>query len=107
MYQTTAWPAVSPTSARITIFRFGQRPKDSISGFFEPFPSSIILWKTGLSFSFSRIHSEISSRISEARKGMRQPQSPKAPSPIQFRVARITIRLRNRPTVAVVWIQLV
>ncbi len=38
---------------------------------------------------------------------MRQPQALKASSPMLVRTSRMTIRLRNSPAVAVVWIQLV
>jgi hypothetical protein len=40
----------------------------------------------------------------DTRNGMRQPQSAKASSPVMVRTPRMTIRLRNRPSVAVVWI---
>ena len=43
----------------------------------------------------------------ETRKGTRQPQSAKASSPMMVRVPRITINDRNKPKVAVVWIQAV
>jgi hypothetical protein len=45
------------------------------------------------------------SRTIDTRNGIRQPQSAKAASPIAVRVPRITISDRNRPSVAVVWIQ--
>jgi len=43
----------------------------------------------------------------DTMNGTRQPQSEKAASPIQLRVARMTSSDMNRPSVAVVWIQLV
>ena len=107
MYQTTAWPAVRPTRASTTSFRFARLAKASVSGFFEVVPSSTIFWKTGLSFSFSRIHMETARRTAETRKGIRQPQALKASSPTWVRTRMITIRDRKRPRVAVVWIQLV
>ena len=64
-------------------------------------------WNTGLSLSFSRNHSETTRSTIETRNGIRQPQALKASSPIWVRTARMTIRLRKRPRVAVVWIQLV
>ena len=54
------------------------------------------------SFIDKRIQTDTPSRKTETRKGMRQPHSAKASSPIALRVARITIRDRNRPSVAVV-----
>ena len=105
VYQTTAWPAVRPTSARITIFRFFHWPKDSVSGALEVLPSAFIFWKAGDSFSDSRIHTETASSTIETRNGMRQPQSLKASSPMPSRTPRITSSDRNRPSVAVVWIQ--
>ena len=104
MYQTTAWPAVRPTSARITILRFFQSPKDSVSGALEVLPSDFIFWKAGDSDSDSRIHTDTPSSSTETRNGMRQAQSEKAASPNAVRTPRMTSRLRNRPSVAVVWI---
>ena len=104
MYQTTAWPAVRPISARITIFRFFHWPNDSVSGAFEVLPSSFIFLKAGDSFIDRRIHTRMASRKIDTRNGTRQPQSANAASPIQVRVPRITISDRNRPSVAVVWI---
>ena len=104
MYQTTAWPIVRPTSARITIFRFFHWPNDSVSGAFEVLPSAFIFLKAGDSFIDRRIHTLTASRAIETRNGTRQPQSAKASSPIQVRVPRITSSDRNSPSVAVVWI---
>jgi hypothetical protein len=67
-------------------------------------PSAFIFWKAGDSESESRIHTEMASSAIETRNGMRQPQSMKACSPSQVRTPRMTKRLRNRPSVAVVWI---
>jgi len=85
--------------------RFFHWPKLSASGALEVLPSDFIFWKAGDSFIDSRIHTLMPSSRIETRKGMRQPQSAKAASPMAVRVPRITIRLRNRPSVAVVWIQ--
>ena len=104
MYQTTAWPAVRPISARITIFRFFHWPKDSVSGALEVLPSSFIFLKAGDSFIDRRIHTLTASRAIETMNGIRQPQSAKAASPMAVRVPRMTISDRNRPSVAVVWI---
>ena len=41
----------------------------------------------------------------ETMKGTRQPQSANASSPMAVRVPKITIKLKNKPKVAVVWIQ--
>ena len=84
-----------------------RRRNESASGALEPFPSSIIFWKTGISFSGSRIQTEINSSSREMANGMRQPAAANAVSPICSRVAKTTARLMNSPKVAVVWIQLV
>ena len=55
----------------------------------------------------SRIHTEIPSKIIETKNGMRQPQSPKATSPISNLVDKITNSDRNNPKVAVVCIHAV
>ena len=107
MYHTTAWPAVRPSSARITTFRLRHWPNDSAMGAFEPLPSSFMRLKVGDSLSCRRIHTEMPSSTTEIRNGMRQPQSLKASSPMKVRTPRITSSDRNRPSVAVVWIQLV
>ena len=70
-------------------------------------PSAIIFRKVGLSLRLRRIHMETPSRTREMRKGMRQAQALKASSPKWVRVTTMTTRERNRPTVAVVWIQAV
>jgi len=54
-----------------------------------------------------RMYTDTPSRRMETRKGTRQPQSANASSPMTVRVPRITISDRNRPSVAVVWIQAV
>ncbi|MCY1549974.1 hypothetical protein D9M68_861860 [compost metagenome] len=105
MYQTTAWPAVRPSKARITTFRFFHWPKDSVIGALEPLPSSFMRLKVGDSLSCRRIHTEMPSRTTEIRNGMRQPQALKSSSPMNVRMPRMTSSDRNRPSVAVVWIQ--
>jgi len=45
--------------------------------------------------------------MTEIRKGMRQPQSAKAASPIAERMTITTPSAANSPSVAVVWIKLV
>ena len=107
MYQTTAWPIVRPTRARITIFRFFHWPKDSVNGALEVLPSAFIFWNAGDSLSDKRIHTEMANSKMDTRNGMRQPQSANAASPSEVRTPKITIRLRNRPSVAVVWIHAV
>ncbi|KAF1043581.1 MAG: hypothetical protein GAK38_03917 [Xylophilus sp.] len=87
--------------------RFFHWPNDSASGALEVLPSAFIFWKAGDSDSVRRIHTETASSRIDTANGMRQPQAAKASSPVKVRVPRITIRLRNRPSVAVVWIQAV
>src|ERR1700686_2472545 len=93
---------VPPISASKTILALHQLAKASVSGAFELLPSSFIFWNTGDSFSRSRIQTEIASRTTDTRKGIRQPQAAKSASPIAVRVNRITKSDRNRPSVAVV-----
>ncbi|MNT19273.1 hypothetical protein D3C72_1545280 [compost metagenome] len=107
MYHTTAWPAVRPIKARMTIFRFFHLPNASVSGAFEVLPSAFILANAGDSFMAKRIHTEIPSRMTETRKGMRQPHASKSFSPVARRVPRMTISDRKKPRVAVVCIHAV
>jgi hypothetical protein len=88
----------------MTIFRFFHWPKDSDSGALEVLPSAFILANAGDSFIDRRIHTEMASSRMDTMNGTRQPQSANAASPMTVRVPRMTIRLRNRPSVAVVWI---
>ena len=67
-------------------------------------PSSFIRWKAGLSFSISRIQTEMPSSTIETRNGMRQPQAAKSSGDIETRQPRMTRSDRKRPSVAVVWI---
>ena len=87
----------------MTILALLQLAKASVSGAFEPLPSSFIFWNTGDSFSRSRIQTEMPSSTTETRNGMRQPQLANSGSPSAVRVNRITSSDRNRPSVAVVW----
>ena len=105
MYQTTACPATAPKSAIRTIFRLPHSPKDSFKGAFETVPSSFIFWNAGLSFSCNRIQTDTASSRIEKRNGTRQPHSENASGDIAVRVPMMTISDRNRPIVAVVWIQ--
>ena len=107
MYQTTPWPAVSPSSASSTILPFFQLASASVSGALEVLPSSFIRLKAGVSFRLSRIHTETTSRKNDSRKGIRQPQSLKTALPRTSWQPRMTINERKRPSVAVVWIQAV
>ncbi len=107
MYHTTACPITAPNSAINTIFKLLQRPKASASGVFEVVPARFMLVNTGLSSSFMRIQSETIKSSSEARNGMRQPHALKASSPMPVRVPITTSSAANKPSVAVVWIQLV
>ncbi len=75
MYQTTPWPITPPNSASSTILALLQLAKASVSGAFEPLPSSFIFWKIGDSFRRSRIQTEMPSSSTETRNGMRQPQA--------------------------------
>ncbi|GJE15607.1 hypothetical protein AIGOOFII_0304 [Methylobacterium marchantiae] len=77
MYQTTAWPAVRPSSASRAHLALRHWPKASESGAFEPVPSSFIFLKAGLSCICRRIQTETPSSTIETRNGMRQPQAAK------------------------------
>src|SRR5438046_8023229 len=83
------------------------RRKASDNGAFEVLPSAFILAKAGDSFIDRRIHTEMASSSTDTRKGMRQPQASNAAGSIAVRTPRITSSDRNRPRVAVVWIQAV
>ena len=82
-------------------------PKDSDKGALDVLPSAFIFWKAGLSFMLRRIQTLTPSKARDTRKGMRQAHSPKASSPKKVRVPRMTSSDRNKPIVAVVWIQAV
>src|ERR1700721_4003528 len=92
-----------PISARMTILALLQVANASVNGAFEDLPSSFICWNIGDSFKRSRIQTDTPNRMTETKKGMRQPQTAKSASPIAVRVNRITSNDRNRPSVAVVW----
>src|ERR1700730_5979669 len=94
---------VPPNSASNTILALLQLAKASVSGAFELLPSSFIFWNTGDSFNRSRIQTETANSATDTRNGTRQPQAAKSASPIAVRVNRITSSDRNRPSVAVVW----
>ena len=87
----------------ITILALLQLAKASVSGAFELLPSSFIFWNTGNSLSRNRIQTEMPSSSTETRNGMRQPHFANSGSPSAVRVNRITSNDRNRPSVAVVW----
>ena len=93
---------VPPISASMTILALLQLAKASVSGAFEPLPSSFIFLNTGDSLRRSRIQTEIPSSRTDTRNGIRQPQAAKSASPMAVRVNRITSSDRNRPSVAVV-----
>src|SRR6266852_6131920 len=94
---------VPPISASNTILALLQLAKASVSGAFEPLPSSFIVWNTGDSLRRSRLQNEIANRATDTRHGIRQAQAAKSASPMAVRVNRITSSDRNRPSVAVVW----
>ena len=81
-----------------------QLAKASVSGAFELLPSSFIFWKTGDSLRRSRIQTETAEQHDRH-------QERNAPAPggevgladARVRVNRITSSDRNRPSVAVVW----
>src|SRR6202035_1796817 len=94
---------VPPSSASSTILALLQLAKASVSGAFELLPSSFIFWNTGDSLRRSRIQTEIANSATDTRNGIRQAQAAKSASPMLERVNRITSSDRNRPRVAVVW----
>src|SRR5438067_1288451 len=91
----------------MTIFRLLHVPNASVSGAFDSLPSDFILRNAGDSFSDSRIQTDTASSTIDTPNGMRQPQSANTVSPSVLRVIRMTTSDSRRPTVAVVWIQLV
>ena len=76
-------------------------------GALDNVPSAFIFVNAGDSSICSRIQTEMPSRKIDSRNGMRQPQSANSFSPTMVRTLRITISDSSRPSVAVVWIQLV
>src|ERR1700736_4735651 len=94
---------VPPISARMTILALLQLAKASVSGALELLPSSFIFLNNGDSFSRKRIQTETASKATDTRNGIRQPQAATSGSPRAERVNRITSSDRNRPSVAVVW----
>ena len=106
MYQTTVIPAIMPKSATASFARFLRSQNTSRSGAFESLPSAFMRANAGDSCIDRRIHIDTASMPIDTQNGMRQPQVSKA-SPMSERQARITPSDRRRPTVAVVWIQLV
>src|SRR5260370_17905998 len=94
---------VAPSRDRMKILALLQLAKASVNGAFEVLPSSFIFWNTGDSFRRRRIQTETPSKTTETRNGMRQPQAANSGSPSAERVNRITSSDRNRPSVAVVW----
>jgi hypothetical protein len=60
-------------------------------------------WKTGLSDSLTRIHSEIASRPIDSRNGRRQPQSAQASALISDLQPSTTIRLSTNPPTTLAW----
>ena len=91
----------------MTSLRLPQRANDSVSGALEVVPAAFISWNTGDSASCRRMYTEMASSTIETRNGMRQPQVSNSRRRASYGTARMTSRLRNRPSVAVVWIQLV
>ena len=71
-----------------TILRLRHLRNDSVSGAFEPLPSSFIRLKTGDSCSWSRIQTEMPRSAMERRKGMRQPHSSNLAVPMQDAAAQ-------------------
>ena len=92
---------VSKSKLMSTILRFDQRPNASDSGAFEVVPWLFIFTNTGLSASCIRMYTDMASNRIDTRKGMRQPQMSKS-APMSERHNRMTSRLRNKPSVAVV-----
>ena len=81
--------------------------KASASGAREVAASSFMRWKTGLSFKRRRIQSEMPSKNTDTRNGMRQPQAVKSSADIERHAAKMTMSERRRPLVAMALIQLV
>src|SRR5262245_52651377 len=98
---------VAPKSEISISFTFDQLENASASGAREVVAYSFMRWKIGLSFKRRRIQSEMASKNTDTRNGMRQPQAVNSSADIERRAARITIRDRSRPLVAMALIQLV
>ena len=98
---------MAPNKASNTILRFAHCPNDSDSGAFDTLPEAFISWNTGDSCSCRRMYAEMNSSTIESRNGTRQPQASNCSGLIEKRHPRMTSRERKKPSVAVVWIQLV
>src|SRR5690349_3963487 len=106
---------VNPSSARMAHLALLHWPNASVSGAREWVPSAFIRTKAGLSANCNRIQTEIASKKIDTRNGMRQPEihcvevaAPwKSAGLIVDWVNRMISSERNKPSVAVVWIQLV
>ena len=73
----------------------------------DDLPSDLSRVNSGVSCSRSRMMSASTTRTDERMNGIRQPYSRNAASPSVIRKNAMTARASTRPTVAVVWIQLV
>ena len=91
-------PNVPTTSARVCF------TSTTPMGSFSRSWLSMACWNAGVSLMLSRTHKPTNTKSELARNGIRQPQALNASSPMADRTSRMTIRLRNRPSVAVVWI---
>ena len=107
VYQITVSPAAIPSRTTRIIFTRCQVLKLSRSGLRAVVPASFIAWKTGLSFSFRRTQSEMPSRITDIRNGIRQAQPDQASGLTILRVERTTITLSRKPPITPAWMKLV
>ena len=80
-------------------------PNDSVSGAFEVLPSFFIFWKAGDSFTSAGSTPRWRAARSRPGTGCASPRRRRLLAD-QVREPRITSSDRNRPSVAVVWIQL-
>src|SRR3546814_2318284 len=91
----TVSPAAMPSIATKMSFTLRRVEKLSFSGLRASVPLAFIAWKTGLSLSFSRIHSEMARSSSEKRNGMRHPHSAHCASVTSSFDPSTTMRLRS------------
>ena len=87
--------------------RFAALAKLSRHGEVDEFPAALSRLNRGVSWRRSRMISAMTTRTTDRMNGIRQPKLVKSSADMLTRVTPMTTRASSRPSVAVVWIQLV
>ncbi len=101
-YQTTAWPAVPPTSASKIRRRLAALPKLSRHGEVDARPADLSRLNSGVSWSRIRMIKATTTRMTDRMNGIRQPKLVKSSADIDVRVTPMTTSASSNPSVAVV-----